>query len=139
MKRTAKKTVKKMTGLQRLKRLVVVLERVKAAPKKRKEFDMSVWAVKTLDCGTHLCACGWGASDPVLRRQGLVLEFNGGIIAHPAYAGLTGYEAIESFFGLGAFTAEHLFSPNMYSDGKKMAPVIARIKAQIKEIERQAA
>lgn len=139
MRRTAKKTVKKMTGLQRLKRLVVVLERVKAAPKKRREFDMSSWAIKTESCGTHMCACGWGASDPTLQRQGLQLAFTRRGSAALIYENAWGFNAASEFFDISEADVARLFDPDSYSSVTDMVPVIKRIKAKIKVLERQAA
>lgn len=136
------RAVKQMSGLARLKRLVTVLERVQADPVKKREFDMGTWATKTPDCGTHLCACGWAASDPVLHRQGLGF---GGFeatwfdkstkVAELTYEGLGGFDAAAEFFGIGSSDAWHLFDPAEYASITAMAPVIKRVKAQIAKME----
>lgn len=107
-----------MSGLERLKRLVVVLEEVRDDPKRNREFDIGAWAEETKSCGTHYCACGWGTLDPILAAEGLGLvrstrkanEFR------LSYGGLFDFDAAGSFFDLTYSTALDLFSPDAYGD-----------------------
>lgn len=130
-----------MANIKRLKRLVLVLERVAKDKKKRREFDMTSWAIITPECGTHLCACGWAAIDPVLNKQGLRL----GRLEHQTRSGqvltvrrlrfgrFVGFEAAAKFFGIDGCESLTLFSPNEYPTKESIRPVINRIKAFIRD------
>lgn len=140
-------------NLARLNRLVVVLEEVAADPKKARDFDMGTWATETQSCGTHACACGWGAMDPELQKEGLrLVEYDA---ARPprrmklVYGDDTGFDAAASFFGLTAHRAAYLFDRDEYRHDSnnceevdeeeiviervKIAAVIARIKQFISD------
>ncbi len=132
-----------MLNTKRLKRLLLVLERVQADPKKRREFDLSVWGEKTPDCGTHMCACGWGAVDPVLNKQGFKLvrarywdgtsirTDSGGTLLKIKVGRHDEFTAVQRFFGLDSDTAERLFSPMEYVTNKSLKPVLTRLRKVI--------
>lgn len=111
-----------MANIERLSRLVEVLEAVKADPAKERDFDMKTWATETQSCGTHACACGWAAMDPVLNAQGLHL------VKRPQHAWkrgsdfeltcgpATGLGAAALFFEIEMRAADMLFSPEEYDN-----------------------
>lgn len=135
-----------MDGKERLQRLVTVLEGVRDDPAKAKEFDLSYWGVQTPSCGTHLCACGWGAMDPVLSEEGLRLvddeirqPHNGTIHFRLAYEHRSHMEAAAAFFSLYVDAASYLFDPEYYPDGGKstLEEVIGRIKQRLVDPDAQ--
>ena len=125
-----------MANIKRLKRLVTVLERVIKNPDKRRDFDMGAWAQETADCGTHMCACGWAASDPVLKKQGLKLKWKkniwGDLHAELKYRKFLNFDAAIQFFDLNETETGYLFSCNSYDSMRAMRPVIDRIKSVIR-------
>lgn len=136
-----------MTGLERLKRLVVVLEAVKADPAKAREFDIETWSTETPACGTHYCACGWATTDPILAAEGLHLVANSLNPASPskqiAYGDERDFEAVRHFFGITYDEADHLFYGENYRDPDDedetpvtIDEVIERVTACIAEYER---
>lgn len=130
-----------MANLKRLKRLVLVLERVKADPKKRRQFSLDSWKTKD-ECGTHMCMCGWGASDPVLRRQGLHLErddfYDGEVSYDLIYGDFSDTEAAAYFFEIDNNDAYRLFHPDSYPWGKRnsLPYALNRLNAFIRKAER---
>lgn len=129
-----------MAHIKRLERLVTVLERVQADPKKRRRFNMSAWAQEIPECGTVMCAVGWGATDPVLKRQGLwlvaVYNDRGASSRHLYYNGTSGMRAAEMFFEIETWEAGRLFGCHAYRSLTSMAPVIARIKRFIRDAKK---
>ena len=81
------------------------------------------------DCGTTACAVGWGAQDPILKKMGLRLVCNDAYDVGIEYGALDDWDAVESFFGLNANQADHLFSDSEYEDDACGAKdVAARIR-----------
>jgi hypothetical protein len=111
-------------NIPRLERLILVLERVQT---KGRFFDMEHW---TRRCGSASCAIGWGAVDPVLRRQGLRLESGlYGKWKFPVFDGARGFNAVSWFFEISGETADHLFTPERYQQVQvRPEHVIERIR-----------
>lgn len=123
-----------MTGFERLQRLIVVLEAVRDDPAKAREFDMARWGQEIPGCGTHYCACGWGAVDPVLSAQGLSLEPEPGVLGplpslKLSYKEWGYFDAAARFFEIAETDAIYLFDPEEYeADTPGIDVVIARIR-----------
>jgi len=117
-----------MMHVARLTRLVEVLKDVAADPKKAREFDLEYWRRETTDCGTHLCAVGWGMIDPVLNEEGLLMKYG-----DPWYAGRGGWAAVEAFFDISWDAAQYLFSSAAYDSYTDINPVIARLEQFIRD------
>lgn len=138
-----------MAYIRRLKRLVQVLEYVRDTPHLVKEFDMKAWSSDVPECGTHYCACGWGALDPVLHKQGLSLskldknkQWNGTRHRYLRYRTPAGvlykeFEASEKFFGITHKQARNLFHPSSYRDDHDINVVIKRIKGVISRTQKK--
>lgn len=134
-----------MPNIKRLKRLVTVLERVRASTRLRREFDLSKWSLETKTCGTHHCALGWGAVDPVLKKQGLSFSHGDKIRRGLVRAVIFnpnnlpdydpdikwGYQASSAFFDITDQESAWLFSPGAYKDKKNISTVINRLNGFI--------
>lgn len=129
-----------MAHIKRLERLVKVLERVQADPKKCARFHMGSWAQETRKRGTYICAVGWGAKDPVLKRQGLRLgrlyKNYGGSYRELCYKGARNMYAAVLFFGLGRVVAAKLFGRYSYRSRTRITPVISRLKRFIRDAKK---
>lgn len=142
-----------MANVERLKRLVTVLEAVAADPAKSRDFDMSTWASDFPSCGTHMCACGWATTDPVLAAQGLTLKpykFNDKAF-DITYDGETGFDAVAKFFDISDNDATWLFDPEQYEPDPEddeydefdqaeipITPVLERINVVIAKADKAA-
>lgn len=131
-----------MANLRRLTRLVKVLEDVRDTPKKLKEFDLQMWSADVPGCGTHFCAGGWGAVDPVLKAQGLHLsktriswrdDTRIRTLQYRTRGVLfTDFDAAENFFQISRKQTIRLFAPGSYDNVTDINPVIKRVKSVIK-------
>jgi ribulose 1,5-bisphosphate carboxylase large subunit-like protein len=111
-------------NIDRMQRLITVMEAVVADENKSKMFDIAVYSNETPDCGTHYCMCGWAAIDPVLSEEGLGLQHyahrsNKGILT---YQGSQGLHAAGAFFGIRFSGAEYLFLPSSYPTDLREGP-----------------
>lgn len=72
------------------------------------------------DCGTTACAVGWACLDPKMQSEGLSYTLQSGyfddIVIIPTFDGETGWDAVESFFGLTCSLCEQLFLEDSYSE-----------------------
>jgi hypothetical protein len=140
-----------MANIERLERLVTVLEGVAADPQKRHHFDMGTWATEREKCGTTACACGWGAADPVLKAQGLALVpaqarylVKGIVYMDIAYEDALGMDAVAAFFGISFDDAVWLFDEVEYigdernDDDVPASSVIDRLNTFIADLRREA-
>lgn len=118
---------------------VSVWDRIKAffgaALPKKKAFDMNLWT-----CETAACALGTACQIPEFQAAGLGLELcnaddddetdeNGNRLFHgfPVFAGLSGFRAGSSFFGISYSAAMYLFDPDYYKGKVKPTDVALRI------------
>lgn len=114
-------------NIPRLRHLITVLETVP-----EDHFDLNHWK-----CGTTACACGWAGQDPVFNAQGFILVPSGDgrygepVLPDPDGGQLTGFDAVEAFFGLTERQAESLFMTNAY-DNAGIAPSRANVINSIK-------
>lgn len=97
---------------ERLEQMVTMLRGL--PPEGEVGFDLSSW-----HCGTTACAVGHACLNPKFQEQGLKLvpSRSDGFI--PSYAGNTGWEAVRSFFGLGAEEDDYLFFAWEYPKGSQ--------------------
>lgn len=110
----------------RLERLAKVMDGVAADTLKREAFDMTFYykEVTSYECGFAGCALGWGASDPELMKQGLLIRN-----ATVTYVDDDGIytdgedDAAEEFFEINDVGYLFLFEPSWYdiNDTRRIA------------------
>lgn len=85
-----------------------------------------------LQCGTVCCAVGWACSYKPFNKAGLYYsEGSPNYKCEVTSTNLTGWRAVEAFFGINNDTAVYLFSDYYYSTRDNTTPhqVVDRIKA----------
>ncbi len=129
----------KQPNIERLKRLVEILQEVKADKKHADKFNMGDWGLRRTGCGTHHCAAGWAATDKQFKKDGFKLVFGSSRQAQITYTNpetkdfYDGYEACEEFFEIDSELTLQLFSPGRYPAQKweDISFVIRRLKAVV--------
>lgn len=108
---------------ERLLALATLLDTIPAGA-----FDLRDW-----DCGTTACAIGHACRDPEFQKLGLgrrALTMRKGEF-EPVFGKLTGWAAIDAFFGIARAEGYYLFDVNSYRDAAATPPrkVADRIRA----------
>jgi len=131
-----------MTPKEKLLLLATKLEADAANPKGMK-FDLANWfdaesimklekdmVRPTPDCGTTGCAIGLAMITPEFLEEG----FAAGMRRYPDYNGDTGWEALESYFGVEYNDAIRLFMDDQYpKDLRKGAEAERAVAQRIRE------
>jgi hypothetical protein len=132
---------------RRLLKLADKLDEVAEDNKLRRQFDLDSWKSDTYKrgtCNSTACACGFAASIPSFKKQGLRVvedgdyydnDTNKEVIQYELkYAGYESLEAAEKFFYLEDWEdADYLFFPGCYPENKrKSAKYVAnRIRSYV--------
>lgn len=116
-----------------VERLQILVDGLKTVPKAK--FNLGGWRLgegSDVDlltgCGTQACAVGWACVMPEFVKEGLF--FNG---YSPQVGDVTGWRAVERFFGLTEEEADLLFYQENYEEHDNIDAVIERIQECIRE------
>lgn len=114
-----------------LERLLMLAKKLDSVPPD--SFNMHCWYyndfIAKTSCGFEACAAGWAATIPEFAEAGFVIEFGTANNCYPAFEQYSGFEALESFFGINVRAANYLFSSNdNHKDSNKPWYVAKKIR-----------
>lgn len=123
-------------------RMELLLDIMETVERDHLKFNMNAW-ITSRSCGTVCCAAGYAALDSRLQEQGLKLAcwrvssgsgrsskkyitdvdqfinlYNDITTPVPEFDNITGFTALERFFGLNEYQSAYIFSDQDYYPGK---------------------